>query len=186
MTRLQGVQAPQNALLPCLQTDTQGFVTKSASNNNIFVSIRGTSNAQDWDTNADYAMLPVEFRVDKESGEKATADIHNGFFLAAKEVYQQVVDGVRAVDSWNSNGGSSTVTITGHSLGAALATLLAAWLEADEGFTYTVGAVYTFGSPRVGSQSWADAYGRLGLTSKTLRFVNYGDPVSPIKATHSK
>ena len=61
---------------------------------------------------------------------------------------------------------SRTLWLTGHSLGAALATLAA---DAFEGQAQ----VYTYGSPRVGDQSFQDDF-----TQKTYRFVNHLDIVT--------
>ena len=67
--------------------------------------------------------------------------------------------------------------ITGHGLGAALATLSAARLVANK--VYPVQGVYTFGSPRVGDQAFADAYGR-ALGNRTFRVVNNEDLVTRV------
>lgn len=54
-----------------------------------------------------------------------------------------------------------------HSLGGALA-MLAAARQAQSSFG-SVGAVYTFGAPRVGDNTWKQAYDGLGLGSYTYR-----------------
>jgi triacylglycerol lipase len=74
------------------------------------------------------------------------------------------------------------VIVTGHSLGGALAVLIAnristelpAELHAD------VEAVYTFGMPRPGNQSFADQYNQK-LGSRTYRLV-HGDDIVPTVA----
>lgn len=69
-----------------------------------------------------------------------------------------------------------------HALGGALATLSAALLQSwtpPATTNATVAAVYTFGSPRVGSASWAQAYWNLGLYNYTLRYV-YSKDVIPL------
>ena len=56
-----------------------------------------------------------------------------------------------------------------HSLGGALAILSAAMWTTSPDAPNSIGAVYTFGAPRVGDQSWADAYNAFGLGSNTFR-----------------
>lgn len=64
------------------------------------------------------------------------------------------------------------VWVTGHSLGAALATLTAAALS---GYWVTP-QVYTFGSPRVGDKAFAKDYNE--TIPKTYRVVNRNDAVT--------
>ena len=67
--------------------------------------------------------------------------------------------------------------MAGHSLGAALAILTAAQLEADPAVKSTVDGVYSIGGPRAGAKDWEAMYWKLGLELKTLRFVYYKDGV---------
>lgn len=68
----------------------------------------------------------------------------------------------------------SPVAFTGHSLGAALATLAAFDLA---GAGYTVSKLYTFGSPRVGDAVWAEAFGRRLGAALVFRVTKSDDPV---------
>jgi len=69
--------------------------------------------------------------------------------------------------------------VTGHSLGAALATLA---IEASEKEKIQIFAGYTFGSPRLGNEAFADALAQvIGRTgTKMFRVVNYGDVVTAL------
>ena len=89
--------------------------------------------------------------------------VHLGFAHAADIVYPSVRVLVTAM------GRERPILITGHSLGGAMATLVAHRLSA-EGFH--VRAVYTYGSPRPGDRNFRDAY-RL----HNYRFVNDNDLV---------
>ena len=62
------------------------------------------------------------------------------------------------------------VVCTGHSLGAALATLCAARIDAHE--------LYTFGSPRVGNRDFVKELIKDGI--KHYRFVNNNDIVTKV------
>ncbi|MGB8400434.1 lipase family protein [Bradyrhizobium sp.] len=73
------------------------------------------------------------------------------------------------------------VFVTGHSLGGALAALIARRIATE--LSANVDAVYTFGMPRPGSRTFADAYNRqLGL--RTFRMV-HGDDIVPTVAPSS-
>ncbi len=89
--------------------------------------------------------------------------VHLGFAYAADAVYPTVRVLVTAL------GRGLPIWVTGHSLGGAMATLVAHRLSV-EGFP--VRAVYTYGSPRPGDRNFRDAY-RL----PNYRFVNDNDLV---------
>lgn len=68
---------------------------------------------------------------------------------------------------------SHRISFTGHSLGAALATICAA----EDALLYKIRieALYTFGSPKVGDSWFADAFNKIGLNS--WRIANRQDIV---------
>jgi pimeloyl-ACP methyl ester carboxylesterase len=66
----------------------------------------------------------------------------------------------------------SSVVVTGHSLGGAVATLAATYLRKAD----ITADLYTYGSPRVGDVAFADAASAKGKGS-TYRIVNKKDPV---------
>jgi hypothetical protein len=89
--------------------------------------------------------------------------VHLGFAHAAEAVYPTVRVMVSAL------GRGRPIYVTGHSLGGALATLVAHRLLV-EGFP--VRAVYSYGSPRAGDRNFRDAY-----RVPHYRFVNDNDLV---------
>jgi len=70
----------------------------------------------------------------------------------------------------------ATLRITGHSLGAALATLLAIDVAASGAFTSP--EVYTFASPYVGDQQFVNAYNH--YVANTWRIANQVDIVTHV------
>jgi len=90
--------------------------------------------------------------------------LHRGFVYAAKSVYPQIVAQLPP---------GCRVMLSGHSLGGAVATIIADWLK---GCGYEIESVYTFGSPRLANGPWQRCYNRL-LGNRTFRIVNAGDPV---------
>ena len=89
--------------------------------------------------------------------------MHLGFAHAADAVYPTVRTLLTSL------GRGLPILVTGHSLGGAMATLVAHRLAA-EGFP--VRAVYTYGSPRPGDRNFRDAY-----RVPNYRFVNDNDLV---------
>ncbi|MGW8257986.1 MAG: lipase family protein, partial [Thermoguttaceae bacterium] len=75
--------------------------------------------------------------------------VHSGFADAVDEVFPSVLSLLPA------SSGCKSLWITGHSLGGAMATLASVRL-ADAG--YSIGGVYTYGSPRVGDRVFRDSY----------------------------
>jgi Lipase (class 3) len=80
-------------------------------------------------------------------------------------------------------GGTRTLWITGHSLGAGLATLVAERAARDAGFD--VRGVYTYGSPRVGDIQFKQNYEARGLSAKTYRVIYDIDVVQKIPPGHA-
>lgn len=89
--------------------------------------------------------------------------VHHGFKTALDDIWEELQSEILALQAQGLK-----IWITGHSLGAALATLAGDRLTKVQG-------VYTFGSPRVGDDQFQKAY-----TPKTFRVVNGGDIVASL------
>jgi triacylglycerol lipase len=118
------------------------------------LAFRGTQNIGNCLTDADTLLT---------SEPPYPGRVHSGFVEAVDEVWPEVL---RLLGTPSH---ARPLWVTGHSLGAAMATLASVRLT-DEG--YKVRAVFTYGSPRVGDQRFRDAY---HLTN--YRFVNDNDLV---------
>ena len=144
--------------------ETQAFVT--GNNDAIIVAFRGTEpkKLQDWVTDADFDL------VDGPLGE-----VHDGFYRALRFVWRELS---KATKDFQDKGQS--LWFTGHSLGAALATLAVASLRADD---KPVHGLYTFGQPRTGSRDFAANFNQ-DFKPRCFRFVNNNDivPRVPLRA----
>jgi pimeloyl-ACP methyl ester carboxylesterase len=100
----------------------------------------------------------VDFRLDP------TAGVHSGFNRALDEVWEELRDHLGTLAGRVEG---KTFWFTGHSLGAALATLAAG--RAGSGL---VSGLYTFGSPRVGDEAFRDQF-----PVTCFRIVNNNDVV---------
>ena len=126
---------------------TQGFL--AAGPDFAVLAFRGSDDVAAWATNLD--ALPAPWR----GGGKA----HRGFTQALEAVWPQIEAALAET--------AGPLLLTGHSLGAALATLAASLCPGA--------ALYTFGSPRVGDSGFEAAMRR--RLSRTERYVNHRDVV---------
>ncbi|KAF3000565.1 hypothetical protein E8E14_004938 [Neopestalotiopsis sp. 37M] len=120
-------------------TDIQGFVSTDATNKVIVVSFRGSHSVRNWITD----LVFVQELCDITTG----CLLHTGFYAAWLEVSDVVTAAVAAAKTANP---SYSIVYTGHSLGAAVATVGAAYNRKD-GYSIDI---YTYGSPRVGNRAF--------------------------------
>jgi triacylglycerol lipase len=144
--------------------DTQAFV--AGNDDAIIVAFRGTqpNKLQDWITDADFELVDGPF-----------GKVHAGFYRALRVVWREVSQAIR---DFQDKGQS--LWFTGHSLGAALATLAVATLRADDKPVY---GLYTFGHPRTGDRTFAANF-NVDFKPRCFRFVHNNDVVTrvPLRA----
>lgn len=153
-------------------TDIKGFVARDPVKSLVVVAFAGSgSTVRDWI--ADFAFLMVPYSLTGCT----LCTIHSGFSIGWSERRTTVLDAVTT--AMTENPGYSLV-ITGHSIGAAIATLAAAELRI---MNYSVDT-YTFGSPRVGNTAFAtfvtDQSPTLG---NNYRMTHLNDPVPQLPPT---
>jgi hypothetical protein len=127
------------------------------------VSFRGTipSSLKNWIT-------------DLEAGKQVPYDgcdgckVHDGFYDGWKALSGQILQALQSIGGT----GLPRVDVTGHSLGAAMAAI-ASYELGNRG--YTVGDVYTYGQPRVGNPSFADAL--MARLPQNIRVTHWDDIV---------
>ncbi len=129
----------------------------------IVVVVRGTQGEEAIDWLVDLQAQPVPL--------PGYGNVHHGFAHSAQaiaESVQQAIDGLQDAND------SRPVWLAGHSLGGAVAFILAILLEREG---YDVSGVMTFGAPAAGDAVWRDSYdARLGaVTHRWLR----GEDVVP-------
>lgn len=135
---------------------TQAFLAKN--NEFAVLSFRGTQPSKWEDVRTDLRVLKLR-TVDGK--------VHIGFKSAFDDVRNVITEELRK------HLGEMPLYITGHSLGAALATVAAQ--EIEEEFNDQVAACYTFGSPRVGDGKYEKA-----IKIPFYRIVNTTDIVTLI------
>jgi triacylglycerol lipase len=144
---------------PGLREEPFGFVVRNRTSGNVFVAFRGTQSLEDWLSNLSFPQVPHPWG----RAEKGFADLYDQCAAATTAAVRQAPAG-------------SSVFVTGHSLGSALATLATADL-ADSGLNPGV-SMYNFASPRVGDRGFADRFN--ARVASRWRIVNTEDIVTTV------
>ncbi len=140
--------------------DTDGSQAFSfISETDLIVACRGTEPDCWADLKADLRAWPKK----SSSGGR----VHSGFSWHVSKIWPQIVADLETAKAQGLN-----VWFTGHSLGGAMATILASRCRHDETLPDPV-QLYTFGSPRVGWPKYVDS-----LAINHVRWVNNNDAVA--------
>lgn len=140
-------------------TNTQAFITHH--DEIILISVRGTLELPDFLRDTDAEQVPFEEGVGKA---------HKGFYEAYKAMSEFIQVYLRQFHT------NQKVIICGHSLGGAIATLLAEALRRDtKGYDVLL---YTYGSPRAGDADFVNGAADLAHH----RMVNSNDPIPSVPA----
>jgi len=148
-----------------------GFAATSATYN--VVAVRGTRSTFEWALDADIPQVPVPL-VWYHNGNFEVAKVHMGFLIAYSFLVEQIITACQQFDN------SLPCLVTGHSLGAALATLAAPSIELLTGNPNV--QMYNFASPRVGNPAFVGAYS--ALIPQSYRVVNLADVVPMVPPTN--
>ncbi|MBK5302627.1 MULTISPECIES: lipase family protein [Gammaproteobacteria] len=144
------------------KTDTQAFICHH--DELILVSVRGTSEiGPDAWLDADAYQVPFE---------QGDGKVHNGFYRAAKVAYRFVVDYMEKFYS------GQKLVIAGHSLGGAVALILAEMLRRNKRYQPDI-VLYTYGAPRAADSTFIEAAKPLNHH----RIVFHNDPVPSVPST---
>ncbi|CAH9137291.1 unnamed protein product [Cuscuta epithymum] len=166
-------------------TDTQVALWRDQSRKRLVVAFRGTEQARWKDLRTDLMVVPTGLNPERIGGDfKQEVQVHSGFLSAYDSVRTKLIllikkaigyvdNGIKPIPEWH-------VYVTGHSLGGALATLLA--LELSSSQLAKRGAVsvtmYNFGSPRVGNKPFAEVYNE--KVKDSWRVVNHRDIIPTV------
>ena len=123
----------------------------------VMIVFRGTQPNELSDIVADIKAWPNE--------SDTQGKVHSGFKGELDKIYPEIVGWLKHIDQ-------TKLVITGHSLGAAMATLFAARMSKQDCDV----SLYTFGSPRVGNNEWAEQFANISA----YRFVNNNDIVCTV------
>lgn len=134
-----------------------------------FVAWRGSSNLWNWVR--DLELFPT--RDKRILADCDGCQVHSGFDTLWNNMRDLLLSGLKDIGC--SPGGNNELHMTGHSLGAAVATLASFDLHMN-GFNIT--KIYSFESPRLGNDKFADAFNSMfGGDFPSFRITHHRDPV---------
>ncbi|KAG6757277.1 hypothetical protein POTOM_037584 [Populus tomentosa] len=166
-------------------TDTQVAIWRDNARKRLIVAFRGTEQVRWKDLRTDLMVVPTGLNPERIGGDfKQEVQVHSGFLSAYDSVRIRIISIIKLLISYVDNGAEPPfkwhVYVTGHSLGGALATLLA--LELSSSQLVKRGAIsvtmYNFGSPRVGNKKFAEVYNQ--KVKDSWRVVNHRDIVPTV------
>jgi predicted lipase len=169
-----------------------GFIAKSKSNaNEIFVVLRGTREQAEWFNN--FRPVPKIFLEEQKNKFGDLGEVRNGF----NRIYSEKREGSKkptikeTITKLFENQqdlltDGCKVFVSGHSLGAGLATLAALHIGkiADIKGVKTSINLYTFASPRVGDETFAKKFDELSTSKlnalQCYRIINSEDLIQAV------
>jgi hypothetical protein len=155
-----GWEFPEDVHFLNHESDTQAFITHN--DKIVLISIRGTAGNWDLLRDADARQIPYA---------DGSGQAHRGFheaFLSTKEFIEKYVKSFYTSEQ--------TILVVGHSLGGAIALLVAEWLRRKYGENLQL---YTFGAPRAGDATFV----REAKDLTHHRMVNHNDPIPGVPFT---
>ncbi len=137
------------------------------------LGFRGTDNMRDWLT--DFNVIRTRMTLPRVT-EAGQPYVHWGFVRQYRTLDDNINDCVRNMMEKEE---VTTLHVTGHSLGGALAAISAVALKHE--FPNLKIHCYTFGSPRPGDASFAKVFD--SCVESSYRFLNNNDPVTASPTT---
>ena len=133
-----------------------GSSSQSATAGDVVIAIRGTEGIAEWIHDADFLLVPCPFLP----GAGHTEDGFTAMYLSMTTGSAPGSPAVtKALSALPFPRPVTFLTICGHSLGGALATLLALDVAANTAFKNP--AIYTYASPRTGGPQFAATYNQV-------------------------
>ncbi|XP_057772152.1 uncharacterized protein LOC130991777 isoform X1 [Salvia miltiorrhiza] len=167
------------------ESDTQVAIWRDLERRRLVIAFRGTEQTRWKDLVTDLMLVPTGLNPERIGGDSTNeVQVHSGFLSAYDSVRTRLItlikqatghrdDSVESLPTWH-------IYVAGHSLGGALATLLALELASSE--LAQRGAIsvtmYNFGSPRVGNRRFAEIYNQ--KVKDSWRVVNHRDIIPTV------
>jgi len=152
------------------------IVAAATPDSRIFAGVRGTSVNPEWYTNTDFISKRVTI------GPAVKVTVHEGFYYVFNSAGDTLTTSIASIAHKLPGGKAKGLVVTGHSLGAALATLFPLSIYASDWFKSSgLGGmnVYALATPRAGKQNFVDAYGAV-TALETFNIQNTEDIVPKV------
>ncbi len=147
-----------------------GLICQQNNTGDVAIALRGTEGTLEWIHDAEFLQVPCPFLAGAGHTEDGFTDMYLSLRTGADPGAPTVV---KALATLLFSQPVGSVTICGHSLGGALATLLA--LDVAANTTFTDPSIYTFASPRTGDSLFASTFDQ--VVKNSYRIANRLDVV---------
>lgn len=142
-----------------------GLICQADITGDVVVAIRGTQGIWEWIHDINFFLVPCPFLAAGGHTEDGFADMYQSL---RTDVTANSTTFVQEIGKLAFPQPVGLVTVCGHSLGGALATLLALDLTANATAPFNQPAAYTYGSPRTGDSMFAATYNQAVLNSHRI------------------
>ena len=148
-----------------------GLILQAATGDAV-IALRGTEGIMEWIQDARFLAVPCPFLPGAGNTEDGFTAMYQSLVISPSTGATSVVRSLAGLQ-WKRK--VTSLTICGHSLGGALATLLAADVAANGADPFRVATVYTYASPKTGDPLFVSTYNH--LVPDTSRIANRLDLV---------
>ena len=154
-----------------------GFILQAQNSGDAVVAIRGTQGIKEWVQDAKFDDEEFDLVAGAGRTEDGFTDMYKSMTIGKGAGAPKVVKGLAGIP-WKR--AVTSLTVCGHSLGGALATLFALEVAGKVPAPFNNPTVYTYASPHTGNADFATKYSQ--LVSTTYRFVDNVDLVPKLPA----
>ncbi|MGE2815268.1 lipase family protein [Mycobacterium heidelbergense] len=137
-----------------------GLICQVNQAGDVVIAIRGTEGILEWIHDAEFDLVPCPFLAGAGHTEDGFTAMYESLTTGTAPDSPAVVNALAALAFPRP---ATSVTICGHSLGGALATLLA--LDVAANTSFKAPTVYTYASPRTGDSLFASTYDQVVINS---------------------
>jgi len=146
-----------------------GLLLQAAAGGDVIIAIRGTVGYMEWIHDAQFLLVPCPFMPSAGNTEDGFTEMYSSMRIGMDATSSTVA---KAMTPATFKRPVTSVTICGHSLGGALATLLALDVAVNSPF---FPSAFTYASPRTGDPQFVRTYNH--LVPNTVRIANRLDAV---------
>jgi hypothetical protein len=146
-----------------------GLILQTAGAGDVVIAIRGTEGYLEWIHDAQFLLVPCPFMPTAGNTEDGFSDMYRSLRTGVTPADPTVASAIKPATFKRP---VTSVTICGHSLGGALATLLALDVAVNGLFFPNA---YTYASPRTGDPQFVRTYNQ--FVPNTVRIANRLDVV---------
>jgi Lipase (class 3) len=151
-----------------------GLVLQDAGTGDVVLAVRGTEGIMEWVQDARFCLVSCPFAAGSGNTEDGFTAMYNSFRIGSDaKASAPLCSALATLKFPKPVTATTSVTVCGHSLGGALATLLA--LDVAVNTIFKNPTVYTYASPRAGDSAFTAFYNH--MVPNTTRVANRMDLV---------